>query len=55
MGKLSEADWRALDRELRAQAIEILKQLDELEGPRTCAADGFISMRSQRHSRSSSP
>jgi len=30
MGKLSESDWRALDRELRAQAIEILKQLDKL-------------------------
>jgi hypothetical protein len=31
MGKLSEADWRALDRELRAQAIAILRELDELE------------------------
>ena len=31
MGKLSEADWRSLDRELRAQAIEILKQLDTLD------------------------
>jgi hypothetical protein len=30
MGKLSEADWRATDRELRAQAVEILKALDEL-------------------------
>ena len=30
MGKLSEADWRSLDRELRAQAIEILRQLDRL-------------------------
>jgi hypothetical protein len=29
MGKLSEEDWRAADRELRAQAIEILRQLDE--------------------------
>ena len=28
MGKLSEADWRATDRELRAQAIEILRELD---------------------------
>ena len=36
MGKLSEADWRATDRELRAQAIEILKAIDELppEDPR---------------------
>lgn len=32
MGKLSEPDYRTLDRELRAQAIEILKQLDALEG-----------------------
>jgi hypothetical protein len=32
MGKLSEEDWRAGDRELRAQAIEILRQLDALEG-----------------------
>jgi hypothetical protein len=30
MGKLSEADWREADRELRAQAIEILRQLDKL-------------------------
>ncbi len=32
MGKLSEEDHRAIDRELRAEAIEILRQLDELEG-----------------------
>ena len=32
MGKLSDADYRATDRELRAQAIEILKEIDELEG-----------------------
>jgi hypothetical protein len=31
-GKLSEADWRRLDRELRAEAIDILRRLDEL-GP----------------------
>ena len=30
MGKLSEADWRATDRELRAQAVEILRAIDEL-------------------------
>lgn len=30
MGKLSEADWRSLDRELRAQAIAILRELDRL-------------------------
>jgi flagellar biosynthesis/type III secretory pathway M-ring protein FliF/YscJ len=29
-GKLSEADWRSLDRELRHQAIELLRQIDEL-------------------------
>jgi hypothetical protein len=28
MGKISESQWRATDRELRAQAIEILRQLD---------------------------
>ena len=32
MGKLSEADWHATDRELRAEAIEILRELDALEG-----------------------
>ena len=32
MGKLSDADWRAQDRALRAQAIEILHRLDAL-GP----------------------
>ena len=32
MGKLSEPDWRGLDRELRAEAIEILQALDRLEG-----------------------
>ena len=30
MGKLSEQDWRASDRELKAQAIEILHELDTL-------------------------
>ena len=28
-GKLSEEDWRAADAELRAEAIEILRELDE--------------------------
>ena len=32
MGKLSEEDHRAIDRELRAEAIEILQELDRLEG-----------------------
>jgi hypothetical protein len=31
MGKLSEDDWRALDAELRAQAIAILRDLDRLD------------------------
>ena len=30
-GKLSEADWRALDRTLRAEAVDILRRLDELD------------------------
>ena len=29
-GKLSDADWRAVDRQLRAEAVEILQRLDEL-------------------------
>ena len=32
MGKLGEDDYRKTDRELRAQAIAILKDLDELGG-----------------------
>jgi membrane protein implicated in regulation of membrane protease activity len=32
MGKLSDADWRAVDRELRADAIEILRRLDAVGG-----------------------
>ena len=27
-GKLSEADWRALDRQLRAEAVDLLHRLD---------------------------
>ena len=30
MGKLSEADWRVLDRRLRAEAVGVLHELDEL-------------------------
>ena len=30
-GKLSEPDWRALDRILRAEAVDLLKRLDRLE------------------------
>jgi flagellar biosynthesis/type III secretory pathway M-ring protein FliF/YscJ len=33
-GKLSEADWRAVDRELRAEAMELLRRLDEVAGTR---------------------
>jgi flagellar biosynthesis/type III secretory pathway M-ring protein FliF/YscJ len=31
-GKLDGADHKALDRQLRAEAIDILRELDELEG-----------------------
>ena len=31
MGKLSKEDHRAIDRDLRAEAIEILKRLDALD------------------------
>ncbi len=30
-GKLSEGDWRALDRTLRAEAVDVLKRLDRIE------------------------
>jgi hypothetical protein len=29
-GKLSEADWRVIDRDLRAEAMELLRRLDEI-------------------------
>jgi hypothetical protein len=32
MGKLSEEDWRAAERELRAEAMEVLRRLDRLGG-----------------------
>jgi hypothetical protein len=32
-GKLSREDWRALDAELRAEAIELLRRLDALDEP----------------------
>jgi hypothetical protein len=32
MGKLTREDWRAVDRELRDEAIGILRELDRLEG-----------------------
>jgi type II secretory pathway pseudopilin PulG len=36
-GKLSEADWRAMDRAMRAEAVAILRALDELP---TSSANG---------------
>jgi hypothetical protein len=39
-GKLSEEDFRAQDRALRAEAIEILRGLDELAGGRDGPATG---------------
>ena len=30
-GKLSEADWRGLDRQLRREAVELLHRLDALD------------------------
>jgi hypothetical protein len=32
MGKLSKEDWQSVDRDLRAEAIDILRELDRLEG-----------------------
>jgi hypothetical protein len=34
MGKLSETDWRAVDRELRGEAIAILRELDAVDEER---------------------
>jgi hypothetical protein len=31
-GKLSREDWRAVDAQLRAEAIELLRRLDALDG-----------------------
>ena len=38
-GKLSDADFRIVDRQLRAEAVELLRRLDVLEG-REGAASG---------------
>ena len=38
-GKLSQDDWRRLDRELRAEAIDILKRLDAVGPGPTGAPD----------------
>ena len=32
-GKLSRDDWRAMDAGLRAEAVELLRRLDALDGP----------------------
>ena len=32
-GKLSDADFKALDRSLRSEAIEMLKRLDQIDEP----------------------
>ncbi|HSD81253.1 MAG TPA: hypothetical protein VLB47_11340 [Solirubrobacteraceae bacterium] len=34
-GKLSDGDWRAIDRQLRAEAVAILRAIDDLGHPRT--------------------
>jgi hypothetical protein len=34
LGKMSEPDYRTTDRELRAQAVTILRELDELDAER---------------------
>jgi hypothetical protein len=39
MGKLTEADYQVTDRELRGQAISILRELDALT-PEDAGADG---------------
>jgi hypothetical protein len=39
VGKLSEGDWKALDRGLRAEAVDILRRLDELDPPTSGAEE----------------
>jgi hypothetical protein len=55
-GKMSQADWRRLDRELRAEAIEILRRLDELppaptEEPRPAKAQAAKAARPAKAAR----
>jgi len=38
-GKLSEQDYRAIDRQLRAEAVEILRAIDELDARAGAATD----------------
>jgi hypothetical protein len=40
MGKVSREDWRAVDRDLRDEAIEILRELDRLEGSSPAPGSG---------------
>ena len=35
MGKMSEPDYRVTDRELRSQAVTILREIDEMDAERT--------------------
>jgi flagellar biosynthesis/type III secretory pathway M-ring protein FliF/YscJ len=53
-GKLSEADWRAIDRQLRAEAVELLRRLDALGAAEPLPSPPSCSSRSSRSSRSSS-
>jgi heme exporter protein D len=39
-GHLSEADWRVIDRQLRAEAVAILREIDDLGHPSTQNGDG---------------
>jgi hypothetical protein len=38
-GKLSDEDYRALDRQLRAEAVEILRAIDNLDGQASAPID----------------
>jgi uncharacterized membrane protein YccC len=38
-GKLSDEDYRALDRQLRAEAVEILRAIDELDALESATSD----------------
>ena len=38
-GKLSDEDYRTLDRQLRAEAVEILRAIDELDALESATSD----------------
>jgi hypothetical protein len=38
-GHLSEADWRLVDRQLRAEAVAILREIDDLGHPAAAAGE----------------